>query len=60
VDAPCEALGHFYENNSCIYCDARFCWAEHGGHAFVHSQGKGKLLRYCWQCRQYVVSITKD
>jgi hypothetical protein len=66
VDLPCESLGHFYEDYECIYCAAKFCTTEHGGHSFelwpimyAPKKGDGASPRYCYHCRRNVVNITK-
>jgi hypothetical protein len=60
VEPPCETLGHFYEDFACIYCPARYCETEKGGHSFESSKGHGFSRRYCHHCSRYVVNISKD
>lgn len=61
VKPPCELLGHFYENYECIYCPAKYCATERGGHSF---EDNGRVnyrsaTVYCHYCQQYKVNISK-
>jgi hypothetical protein len=63
ADQPCVSLGHFYENHRCIYCDADFCIAEHGGHSFEHALIQPPPptdgLSFCWHCNRRLVDLRK-
>ena len=63
---PCEVLGHFYEDFECIYCPARYCATEKGGHSFEGelvqwplSSSPGAGTRFCYHCKRQVVNIRK-
>lgn len=57
---PCESLGHFYEENQCIYCAARYCITEKGGHSFeVGGLYSPVSPRFCYHCNRQVVNIRK-
>lgn len=60
ADSVCEQLGHFYENYECIYCPARYCQTEHGGHSFErdgYTYVNSPI--YCHYCSKYRVNISK-
>lgn len=58
---PCS-LGHFYENNRCIYCDGQLCLKEFGGHSFetaFWADERPQSPAYCYHCQQNLVNLVK-